>query len=154
MSDENKTLECSFCSKKQHEVKRLIAGPEVYICDDCVALCSSILTQEDIETKEEEKLPTKKDKNANIPSPKEIREFLDQYIVGQDYAKMVVSVAVSNHYKRISTLQDGDDIELEKSNILLIGPSGSGKCCSYNTSIKTRINQKLFDKIMEIRGRK
>jgi ATP-dependent Clp protease ATP-binding subunit ClpX len=127
MGDENKTLECSFCSKKQHEVKRLIAGADVYICDDCVALCSSILKQEDIETKEEEKLPTKKDKNAEIPSPKEIREFLDQYIVGQDYAKMVVSVAVSNHYKRISTLQDGDEVELEKSNILLIGPSGSGK---------------------------
>lgn len=126
MSDDKK-LECSFCGKEQHEVKRLIAGPSAHICDDCVDLCAGILKQEQMEEKDKN-LPTpkEKDKNLEIPSPRKIREFLDQYIVGQDFAKMVVSVAVANHYKRITT-PVVDDVELEKSNILLIGPSGSGK---------------------------
>lgn len=123
MSDEKK-LECSFCGKGQHEVKRLIAGPSAHICDDCVDLCAGILKQEQIEEKDKN-LPKPKE-TGETPSPKKIREFLDQYIVGQDFAKMVVSVAVSNHYKRISN-PVVDDVELEKSNILLIGPSGSGK---------------------------
>jgi ATP-dependent Clp protease ATP-binding subunit ClpX len=122
MSDEKK-LECSFCGKGQHEVKRLIAGPSAHICDDCVDLCAGILKQEQIDAKDKD-LP--KPKDGTIPSPKKIREFLDQYIIGQDYAKMVVSVAVANHYKRITT-PIIDDVELEKSNILMIGPSGAGK---------------------------
>jgi len=122
MSDE-KELECSFCGKSQHEVKRLISGAVAYICDDCVELCHGILKQEEIDHKDQN---SPKIKDNEIPNPRAIREFLDQYVIGQDYAKMVISVAVSNHYKRI-TNPIIDDVELDKSNILLIGPSGSGK---------------------------
>lgn len=121
MSEIDKSLHCSFCGQNAQEVKKLIAGPNVYICDECVDLCYSILTSDS------GKVPEAKAKFKNeIPSPSEIKEFLDQYIIGQDYAKMVVSVAVHNHYMRLAH-PIVDDIEIEKSNILVFGPSGSGK---------------------------
>ena len=119
-----KLLYCSFCGKSQHEVKKLIAGPSVFICDECIELCNDII-REEIQGAEASKL-TKSD----LPVPHEIRQILDQYVIGQEQAKKILSVAVYNHYKRLRNLAksgDSDDIELAKSNILLIGPTGSGK---------------------------
>ncbi len=118
--DEKKQLKCSFCGKSQEQVKRLVAGPGVYICDECIELCSEII--------EEEFEDTKIDAEINeIPKPKEIREILDQYVIGQDAAKRSLSVAVYNHYKRINSDLKSSDIELQKSNIVMLGPTGSGK---------------------------
>lgn len=117
---EKKTLYCSFCGKNQYEVKKLIAGPTVFICDECITLCVDII-------REENKIGIKKTTSL-IPSPKKIRQILDEYVVGQDRAKKVLSVAVYNHYKRLEYLEkNNSDIELSKSNILLIGSTGSGK---------------------------
>lgn len=113
-------LHCSFCGKSQREVKKLIAGPNVYICDECIQLCNDIIAEE-VE-KEELLSPTGK-----IPRPADIKKILDDYIIGQDRAKKILSVAVHNHYKRIDHKSKTDDVELSKSNILLIGPTGSGK---------------------------
>lgn len=112
-------LYCSFCSKSQHEVRKLIAGPSVFICDECVDLCNDIIREE-----LEEKAHSVR---SHLPRPKEILEVLDQYVIGQSRAKKTLSVAVYNHYKRIESRSKKDDIELSKSNILLIGPTGSGK---------------------------
>jgi len=118
--DEKKQLKCSFCGKSQEQVKRLVAGPGVYICDECIELCSEII--------EEEFEDTKIDTEVNeIPKPKEIKEILDQYVVGQEVAKKSLSVAVYNHYKRINSDFKASDIELQKSNIVMLGPTGSGK---------------------------
>ncbi len=124
MSDrrrDSSNLSCSFCGKSQKEVRKLIAGPTVYICDECIALCNDIIAEE---VERDEKLPALQ----SVPKPKELRETLDDYVVGQDLAKKVLSVAVYNHYKRID-YQGGKhgDVELQKSNVLLIGPTGSGK---------------------------
>ena len=118
-SSDNKVLYCSFCGKSQHEVRKLIAGPSVYICDECVELCNDIIREEleDASMSERERLPT----------PIEIHEFLDEYVIGQPQAKRVLSVAVYNHYKRLESHKHREDVELAKSNILLIGPTGSGK---------------------------
>lgn len=115
------TLSCSFCGKSQKEVKKLIAGPTVYICDECIGLCNDIIAEE-IE-KEEQTGGGK----LVIPRPSEIKAILDQYVVGQDRAKKILSVAVHNHYKRINSNKSTDDVEIQKSNILLLGPTGSGK---------------------------
>lgn len=114
------SLYCSFCGKSQEEVRKLIAGPAVYICDECVALCNEIIAEE-IE-KEEAAL-----RKSTVPKPAEIKAILDQYVIGQERAKKILAVAVHNHYKRIESRQDLDGVELQKSNILLIGPTGSGK---------------------------
>ncbi len=113
-------LQCSFCGKSQREVKKLIAGPTVYICDECVGLCNDIIAEE-VEREDE-----RRDK-APIPKPAEIRTILDEYVIGQDRAKKILSVAVHNHYKRLESKVSTDDVELQKSNILLLGPTGSGK---------------------------
>jgi len=114
------TLFCSFCGKSQHEVKKLIAGPTVFICDECVELCMDII-------KEEVKTNQGKDSKSSIPAPKEIFEVLNDYVIGQTSAKKILSVAVHNHYKRIGYLPKKGDVELQKSNIMLIGPTGCGK---------------------------
>ncbi|MFM2480021.1 ATP-dependent protease ATP-binding subunit ClpX [Celerinatantimonas sp. YJH-8] len=118
--DSGKLLYCSFCGKSQHEVRKLIAGPSVYICDECVELCNDIIREEikDISPKHE---------GSALPVPKEIRGHLDEYVIGQDQAKKVLSVAVYNHYKRLRNAGNASQVELGKSNILLIGPTGSGK---------------------------
>src|SRR5450432_1478035 len=117
---ENHTLCCSFCGKSQKEVKKLIAGPTVYICDECIGLCNDIIAEE-IDREET------KDTRMRIPRPSEIKSILDEYVIGQERAKKVLSVAVHNHYKRIESKVAMDDVELQKSNILLLGPTGSGK---------------------------
>ncbi len=112
-------LQCSFCGKSQKEVKKLIAGPTVYICDECIALCNDIIAEE---VDRDDSMQA----GAPLPKPAEIKAILDEYVIGQDRAKKVLSVAVHNHYKRIDS-KVGDDVELQKSNILLLGPTGSGK---------------------------
>jgi len=114
------TLVCSFCSRSQEEVRKLIAGPSVYICDECIDLCNDIIAEE-VET--ESVLPAQ----SKVPKPKDIKAFLDQYVVGQDFAKRALSVAVHNHYKRLEIKGSQSDVEIAKSNILLIGPTGTGK---------------------------
>lgn len=118
-SDSEKLLYCSFCGKSQHEVKKLIAGPSVYVCDECVALCNDIILEE---LEEETSSAIRK-----LPTPHEIHDRLDDYVIGQERAKKVLSVAVYNHYKRLEVKHKKDEIELSKSNILLLGPTGSGK---------------------------
>ncbi len=118
--DEKKQLKCSFCGKTQEQVKRLVAGPGVYICDECIELCSEIIEEEFDETKADAEL-------NDIPKPKEIKVILDQYVIGQEAAKKSLAVAVYNHYKRINTDVKSSDVEIQKSNIVMIGPTGSGK---------------------------
>ena len=119
-NDDKRSVRCSFCGKHQDQVSRIIAGPGAYICNECVQLCMSILDETGPELLEEEDRPEIPDV---IPTPREIRDTLDQYIIGQEDAKVALSVAVYNHYKRIY-FGGGDDVELQKSNILLIGPTG------------------------------
>ncbi len=129
MSDEKKQLRCSFCGKSQEQVRKLIAGPNVYICDECVGLCTDIVEEEyDVLANREERM--------DMPKPKEIKEILDQYVIGQEDAKKVLSVAVYNHYKRILVDEKADDVELQKSNILMVGPTGTGKTLLAQTLAK------------------
>ena len=118
-SDSKNTLYCSFCGKSQHEVRKLIAGPTVFICDECVELCMDIIREEHKST-----LVQSRD---GVPTPKEICQVLDDYVIGQSEAKRVLSVAVHNHYKRLNATPKGNDVEIAKSNILLVGPTGCGK---------------------------
>src|ERR687896_526023 len=117
--DSKSTLYCSFCGKSQHEVRKLIAGPTVFICDECVELCNDII-------REETKSALVKTRDG-VPSPLEIKAVLDAYVIGQEHAKRVLAVAVHNHYKRLNHAAKNNDVELAKSNILLVGPTGCGK---------------------------
>ncbi|CAH0191925.1 ATP-dependent Clp protease ATP-binding subunit ClpX [Massilia sp. Bi118] len=130
-SSGEKLLYCSFCGKSQHEVKKLIAGPSVFICDECIDLCNDIIRDE---TSNVESVAGAK---SDLPTPHEIAELLDQYVIGQMTAKRILSVAVYNHYKRLKHLGKKDDIELSKSNILLVGPTGSGKTLLAQTLART-----------------
>lgn len=121
-------LKCSFCGKSREEVRKLIAGPTVYICDECIDLCNDIIAEEWEEGKEAV--------TSKLPKPAEIKKILDQYVIGQDRAKKILSVAVHNHYKRISAKMDQDDVELHKGNILMIGPTGTGKTLLAQTLAK------------------
>jgi ATP-dependent Clp protease ATP-binding subunit ClpX len=124
----NVTLRCSFCGKSQNDVRKLIAGPTVYICDECIELCNDIIAEEWEEEKSREL--------RSLPKPSEIKTVLDQYVVGQERAKKVLAVAVHNHYKRIESGTEAGDVELQKSNILMIGPTGSGKTLLAQTLAK------------------
>ena len=128
--DTSSTLRCSFCGKSQREVRKLIAGPTVYICDECIELCNEIIADE---TEREREYYQGR---ARIASPQEIKQFLDQYVIGQEQAKKILSVAVHNHYKRIYSQSSSSDVELQKSNILLIGPTGTGKTLLAQTLAK------------------
>ncbi len=129
-SDSKSTLYCSFCGKSQHEVRKLIAGPTVFICDECVELCNDII-------REETKGAITGKKDGEVPTPQEICDVLNDYVIGQDRAKRVLSVAVHNHYKRLNHAAKSGDIELAKSNILLVGPTGCGKTLLAQTLAKT-----------------
>ncbi len=131
--EEDKTLHCSFCGKSQNEVKKLIAGRGVYICDECIEVCINIVSDE---MHKEEKNVEGGNLSEDLPTPSKIREFLDQYVIGQDYAKKVLSVAVYNHYKRLNCQKDHKDVDVAKSNVILIGSTGSGKTLLAQTLAK------------------
>ena len=126
-------IRCSFCNKTQNQVRKLIAGPGgVYICDDCIDICTDILEEE---LQDEEEIESVRP-DINLLKPVEIKSFLDEYVVGQEAAKKVLSVAVYNHYKRVMAPRDLDDVELQKSNIIMVGPTGSGKTYLAQTLAK------------------
>ena len=134
----DKELHCSFCGKEQDEVNKLIAGTSGYICNECIELCHDMLLNEE-HGEEAESEDAEATKEQELPTPHKIRAHLDDYVIGQDYAKKVLAVAVYNHYKRLRTKHQTNDVELGKSNILLIGPTGSGKTLLAETMARMLI---------------
>ena len=129
-----KNIKCSFCGKPQTGVKRIIAGPGVYICDECIGVCRNILDEDDLEY--DDMQYAMEDEKKELPNPQEIKNILDDYVIGQEDAKKTLSVAVYNHYKRINNQEDIDDVEIQKSNVLLLGPTGCGKTLLAQTLAK------------------
>ena len=129
-----KNIKCSFCGKPQNGVKRIIAGPGVYICDECIGVCRNILDEDDLEY--DDMQYTIEEDKKELPNPKEIKSILDDYVIGQEDAKKTLAVAVYNHYKRINNQEDIDDVEIQKSNVLLLGPTGCGKTLLAQTLAK------------------
>ena len=123
-NDQNKGIKCSFCGKSQETVERIIAGPGVYICDECIKVCNNIIEDELYEDSE---ITYTVNEEEKLLTPSEIKEVLDSYVIGQNEAKKTLAVAVYNHYKRIKTTDDKTSVEIQKSNVLLLGPTGSGK---------------------------
>src|SRR5271154_1137778 len=113
--DNKVVIHCSFCKKSQHDVRKLVAGPNVYVCNECIRLCNKIL--------DEDRKAAVKEEAIKLPTPHAIKDFLDQYVIGQDEAKKVLAVAIYNHYKRINSSSDRNEVQIQKSNILLIGPT-------------------------------
>ena len=132
MPNNTKNVKCSFCGKPQESVKKIIAGPGVYICDECINVCQEIIEDEFYEEDEEVEVV----EEEKIPTPQEIKTILDEYVIGQEEAKKTLSVAVYNHYKRINNLEKVNDVEIQKSNILLLGPTGCGKTLLAQTLAK------------------
>ena len=132
--DDDKMLKCSFCGKPQNRVRKLIAGPGVYICDECIGVCTSILDDE-LDFSPEDRAEDAAARPEHLPTPQELKAVLDDYVIGQERAKVALSVAVYNHYKRI--YHPETEVELQKSNILMLGPSGSGKTLLAQTLAKT-----------------
>ena len=145
-NEDKKQLKCSFCGKNQEQVKRLIAGPGVYICDECIDLCSEIITDE---FEDHIELDT-----TALPKPVDIKANLDDYVIGQEKAKKAMAVAVYNHYKRINSNTSGDDVELQKSNILLLGPTGSGKTLLAQTSLLNTSDSADEEDSVDLGGRR
>ena len=128
-----KNIKCSFCGKTQDNVKKIVAGPGVYICDECIGICKNIV-DEDIS--DDEEIGYTLGEEEELPNPEQIKEILDQYVIGQETAKRTLSVAVYNHYKRINNEEEANDVEIQKSNVLLLGPTGSGKTLLAQTLAK------------------
>ena len=127
------SVKCSFCGKTQENVKRIVAGPGVYICDECISICKNIIEEEFYD---EEQMQYSNTENGKLPNPEEIKKTLDQYVIGQENAKKTLAVAVYNHYKRINNEDETGDVEIQKSNVLLLGPTGSGKTLLAQTLAK------------------
>ena len=147
--NDDKQVRCSFCGKREGQVKRLIAGPGVFICDECIDLCCDILHDDYLETEMEDMLGDAGEKDMSLLKPAEIKKALDEYVIGQEYAKKVMSVGVYNHYKRVAT-DTMDDIEIEKSNMLMIGPTGSGNRRQRVESISPQKRHLLLQKMREV----
>ena len=133
-NNNDKNVKCSFCGKTQENVKKIVAGPGVYICDECIGICKNIVEEDDSFDEDDIKYTLGEDEE--LPNPAQIKKILDEYVIGQEEAKKTLSVAVYNHYKRINNEEEANDVEIQKSNVLLLGPTGCGKTLLAQTLAK------------------